>query len=676
MPLIMLTDLFDHLATLPTTDPAMTAFAPVAQSVVAAILQRAACPAGWRKWHSDKKRHHLNALRPQLAELVQQLPTPYLLSIAVPAALDSMKSGYTSLAQGTEAGWHALEVGCWLVEACAEGLPGSAPEAKNRAREAAAIVTPVANSMIDSFRNTNRLAQEPFRVLHTCLSMYSALADKEGLLDPDQVGSWIGTVVGCLGIPSLAAKAAVSFKMICSSSLARGLVAGLPELVGAIQQAGLVGRDLGAAVEGIAAVIVKAPKPQAAPVVRTVLELLLSRVANGVAIREQGLEMLVEAMQQLNGFLRGLGMNEGGGAEDDVVDLTGEEEVPLVVESSRKVVRHEASAEQANEEEMKLAVRDIDTSVLIEGTWRVLDQIADIIRGWRKLARDQEEVIEGFCALWLTLLRLPSTALPLALTHRARISQLFADLIGDFPAIAKLYDVAAAWTTHRPSQTFLAASEPRDTSQLVCSATSSATRVLTAEGGIQNHPDTTHTFFSLLSRCLSDPISQAAFAGMPSELLDPLFLRLVPMAMGGDDKMATRSVSQFLSEFVGRGRSEEGAGASEQALGKFVDAVVARLGEAIVSELLGLISNRAPRSLVAQLTDLLHAFWAKYPTETRAVVTNWLTAYESGRVNDSDKRILLKKLGDNARHGKKFRDAVKEWSTKCRGLAGTAFGEL
>ncbi|KAI9005106.1 hypothetical protein DFJ74DRAFT_692843 [Hyaloraphidium curvatum] len=158
---------------------------------------------------------------------------------------------------------------------------------------------------------------------------------------------------------------------------------------------------------------------------------------------------------------------------------------------------------------------------------------------------------------------------------------------------------------------------------------------------------------------------------MPGNLLDPLFLRLIPLAMGSDDKLAMRSTAGFLVEFVGRGRAEPG-----QAAGAFVDAVVARLGEATIAELMVLISGRAPRSLVQQLTDLLLAFWAKYPTETRAVVAQWLERYAGTRVGDADKRVLLKKLSESTKHPKRFREAAKEWSSKCRGLVGTAFGDL
>jgi len=177
----------------------------------------------------------------------------------------------------------------------------------------------------------------------------------------------------------------------------------------------------------------------------------------------------------------------------------------------------------------------------------------------------------------------------------------------------------------------------------------------------------THEFFSLLSRTLGDPTSQMAFAGMPGELLDSLFLQVVPLALASDDKMATRSISSFLSDFIRRGRTDS-ATDSEVALGAFVDAVVGRLGEGLIKELMALISFQAPRTLVQQLSELLQTFWTKYPTESRAVITAWLEGYSNDRVSDTDKRIVLKKLADSTRSSKRFKDAIKEWSAKCRGV--------
>jgi hypothetical protein len=387
----MFIDLFEHISTLPEADPALAAFVPVAQSVVAAILQRGMCPASWRRWMSSAKNHHLQGVRLNLTEILTAFPPAFLSSIALPAALNSMTTGYNILSQGDENGWRPLEAGSWLLGDMADYLPVSAVE-REAAREATAMLAPVVNSMVETFRTTNKLSQEPYRVLHSAVSMYSGLADREGLLSSEDTTSWIGTIFAVLAIPALAGKTAANLKLICKSTVSNGLVPVLPEMVAAVQGAGLAGLDLELAVEGIAAVVAKAPKDTALPVIRSVLELLLQRVANGLQTREQGLESLKEAMAQLSGFLRGLGTAVDGSLED-VVDLTGDKEV-VVFESSKKYVRAGETINTAHDEELARALRDPDSTMLVGGTWQMVEKIGEMLSGWRKIGRAEEEIVE------------------------------------------------------------------------------------------------------------------------------------------------------------------------------------------------------------------------------------------------------------------------------------------
>jgi hypothetical protein len=120
-----------------------------------------------------------------------------------------------------------------------------------------------------------------------------------------------------------------------------------------------------------------------------------------------------------------------------------------------------------------------------------------------------------------------------------------------------------------------------------------------------------------------------------------------------------------------------------------VDELVNAVGNVIMSECIESIAHRAPRTAIQYISDVLYQLCTRYVEVGR----HWLRSALamslpsspihptlSSRVSQNITRLSLMERENfckqllSTRHQRRFKDAVKEMTIKCRGLDGTAFG--
>lgn len=159
---------------------------------------------------------------------------------------------------------------------------------------------------------------------------------------------------------------------------------------------------------------------------------------------------------------------------------------------------------------------------------------------------------------------------------------------------------------------------------------------------------------------------------IPSELLPSIFsVTLAGLRML--ERNAFKSCLQFLIDLLSIKKG------SNSSVANVVDGIFDQIGFFVVDEVVIGLVVRAPRTYLHLLADLLYKVISRFSDSARLWLKQAL-GLQGGTVNDhvtvisTSLRELFLKQVMTTRHIKRFKDYVKDFTIKCRGLDGTEYG--
>ncbi|TIA88062.1 hypothetical protein E3P99_02816 [Wallemia hederae] len=202
--------------------------------------------------------------------------------------------------------------------------------------------------------------------------------------------------------------------------------------------------------------------------------------------------------------------------------------------------------------------------------------------------------------------------------------------------------------------------------QLTTTAWSTVSKVLTNENQMQEHPDITSTFFSLLTMLTKSlPL---AFLQLDAGILEGL-LTFATVALKIPERHALRSAADFVASTIFQTRNLPPV---EQSI---VDALLKKFGAVMVRTSLIGVAHHAPRSQVPILGEIIFLFVVKLSAQperwVESAVLEPLDVYAKASLQDKEK---LTKTINAARTARRVKEACSEFAGICRGTQGSAFG--
>ncbi|KAJ3337607.1 hypothetical protein HDU93_000803 [Gonapodya sp. JEL0774] len=173
--------------------------------------------------------------------------------------------------------------------------------------------------------------------------------------------------------------------------------------------------------------------------------------------------------------------------------------------------------------------------------------------------------------------------------------------------------------------------------RLVQSITQRVTTIITSDKAVEEYPDLVQGYLDLLSQCTRSV--PAVLVSLSPDAADYIFMKLVPTALTAQEKLAAKSVTGFLGEFL----SKDVDGGE---INHVVKQVVGRIGVDLVRELLVNVAGRSPRSMVPAISECLFRLCYRYPEATRAALIQCLgqDGFPSSRVDAAAKEMFVKEV--------------------------------
>ncbi|TIB37409.1 hypothetical protein E3P86_02184 [Wallemia ichthyophaga] len=202
--------------------------------------------------------------------------------------------------------------------------------------------------------------------------------------------------------------------------------------------------------------------------------------------------------------------------------------------------------------------------------------------------------------------------------------------------------------------------------QLTTTAWSSISKTLTNELQMQEYPDITSTFFSMLTMLTKSlPI---AFLQLDGVVLEGL-LTFSTIALKIPERHALRAAADFVSSTIFQTRNLP---AIEQSI---VDGLLKKFGATMVRTSLIGVAQNAPRSQVPILGEIIFLFVVKLSAQSErwveSAVLEPLDVYTRASMQDKEK---VTKTINAARTARRVKEACSEFAGVCRGTQGSAFG--
>jgi hypothetical protein len=186
---------------------------------------------------------------------------------------------------------------------------------------------------------------------------------------------------------------------------------------------------------------------------------------------------------------------------------------------------------------------------------------------------------------------------------------------------------------------------------------------------LDQRPDLAESLFSFLEACIKRN-SAAVLTGEIVTFMQPLFYTSLS-ALEMQERNAFKANIQFLITFINLSSSSYQqpvtAYAPKQAVDSIIQSIGAQLSDVIVA---GLII-RMPRSSVPLAADLLFKLIHSYPVMMRQLLKESMS--KCSRPEQKDKDLAIKQLL-GTRSVRKFKEHIKEFCIKARGLDSSAFG--
>jgi hypothetical protein len=149
---------------------------------------------------------------------------------------------------------------------------------------------------------------------------------------------------------------------------------------------------------------------------------------------------------------------------------------------------------------------------------------------------------------------------------------------------------------------------------------------------------------------------------LDQQTCEKLFMNCLLEGLSLQEHAAIQAIFKFIKEFVSMGYENS-------PLEKFVKEILRVVGSSIIKQLLFGLGGGQPSSLVPKVGNVLLQLFIFFPTATREGLTQWLSqeGFPTSNVTLQEKELFVKTLS-GTRKPKMFNEAVRVFSSKCRGL--------
>jgi hypothetical protein len=182
---------------------------------------------------------------------------------------------------------------------------------------------------------------------------------------------------------------------------------------------------------------------------------------------------------------------------------------------------------------------------------------------------------------------------------------------------------------------------------------------------LQDHPDCTLVFWNTLTRFLQQfPNELTLFH--PSSL-ETLFQKVLLSSLVLNERLAFQSCLDFITTTL---RLEESS-----PCGQMMAQIFESIGCQVCFHLYMGIGGQALSSMIPRISEVLLLISITYPVKFKECTNKWMHQpdFPTAKVSMEEKLEFIKTIM-GTRQPKKFKQVVKSFSLKCKGLDNTDFG--